>query len=63
MEVLRHRLADENTVRASLPFGGALDFVVIDQDEATLYFDSALEESCTPSGGAPSRQGICTFEF
>jgi hypothetical protein len=63
MEVLRHRLADEHTDRVSLPFGGALNFVVIDEDDATLYFDSALEESCTPSGGAPSRQGICTFEF
>ena len=64
--VLRYDLDAEQVDVATLPFGGALSFIVVDAEEATPYLRDEDQEpsSCPPPTGFPSRRGgICGFRF
>jgi hypothetical protein len=64
--VLRYDLDSGETDLATLPFGGALSFVVLTPEEARPYLDAEeqLPADCPPVFAQPSgRTGICGFRF
>lgn len=61
-----YRPADGHLEVAILPFGGALSFVVLEQDDAGAFLPAELgpRENCGQVGSYPSgRTGICGFRF
>ncbi|MGH9894954.1 MAG: hypothetical protein ACREA0_23825, partial [bacterium] len=61
-----YRPADGHIEVTTLPFGGALSFVVLEPDDAGAFLASKLgsQENCEQVAAYPSRRtGICGFRF